>query len=118
MIDYCYVTRFSYVTQSELNFIEEINKFKKIEFCILNRNKLYNTYYRILVNLSFKIESYLQEKFHISRNYLKERLVKIDTSTNFDNANSVIIHQWVFMSNTGFVFSDNILVTESIVSSE
>jgi hypothetical protein len=106
MINYCYVARFEYITQSELNFIEEINKFKKIEICILNRNVIYNAFYRILVNLSFKLESYLQEKFHISRNYLKERLVKIDSSINFNNSNSLNINQWVFMSDNGFVFSD------------
>jgi len=106
MIDYCYVIKFAYITQAELNFIKEINKSKKIEIYILNRNKFYNAYYKILVNISFKIESYLQEKYRISRNYMREHLVKLDFSTNFNIQNSPNIKQWIFINNTGFVFSD------------
>ena len=106
MIDYCYVAKFAYITQAELNFIKEISKFKKIEIYIINRNKFYNAYYKILVTILFKIESYLQEKYRISRNYMREYLVEIDFSTNFNIQNSSHINQWIFINNTGIVFSD------------
>ena len=106
MIDYCYIAKFAYISKAELNFIKEINKFKKIEIYILNQNKLHNAYYKILVTTLLKIESYLQEKFRISRNYMNENLVKIDFIANFNFQNSSNINQWMFLNNTGFVFSD------------
>ena len=106
MINYCYVSKFAYITQLELDFIKEINKFRKIEICILNRNKFHNFYYRLFVTISFKIESYLQKKYRVSRNYMREHLVRIDPSTNFDIQNGVVISKWIFISNTGLVFSD------------
>ena len=56
MIDYCYITKFKYITQAELNFIDEVSKFKKIEVYILNTNQIYNLYYKLLITLVFKIE--------------------------------------------------------------
>ena len=106
MIDYCYVSKFAYVTQLELDFIKEISKFRKIEICVLNRNKFHNAYYKLFVTISFKIESYLHKKYRISRNYMREHLVRIDSSTNFDIQNGLGVSKWIFISNTGFTFSD------------
>jgi hypothetical protein len=37
---------------------------------------------------------------------MKEHLVKLDLSINFNIQNSSNVNQWIFIDNTGFVFSD------------
>jgi hypothetical protein len=63
-----------------------------------------------LVTIIFKIEGKLQESFRISRNYMRDSLVKIDLRTNCINLDCLITKQWVYINNTGFVFSDQKLI--------
>lgn len=112
MIDYCYITKFKYITQAELNFIDEVSKFKKIEVYILNTNQIYNLYYKLLITLVFKIERKMQEIFTISRNYMVDGLVKIDSPTKYINKDFLNINKWVYLDNTGLVFSDQKFIAE------
>ena len=106
MIDYCYVSKYQYVSNSELNFINALREFKKVEVLILDRSRIKNYCYLFIINLSLRIELYFQSRFKISRNFLNGHLVKVESNLNNRYLDISKVDKYVYLNKFEFVFSE------------
>ena len=107
MVNYCYVTRFAFLTSSELNFITRIKKSQNIDILILNNNIVVNLIYRCLLQIILTSEFYLQKYFKVSRYYLSESLIRIDSDLLVDKSSNEIIYRYIYLGKNGIEISED-----------